>query len=352
MKVISTFSGAGGSSLGLKQAGFKIPVALEFVESAAESYRLNGGDTLVLGDDIRDVDPVALMDAAGVKVGELDVFEGSPPCDSFSMAGSREKAWGVTKKYYEGKKQRVDDLVFVFLGLAEKIKPRAILMENVEGLARGKARLYLDAAVRQIKAMGYSRVDARIYDGADYGLPQRRRRLVLVALRDDVAGEYVVPEVTHPRGSQVSIRQALVGVPEATGQEIAKTLTPGTKGLDMWNRTKQGQGFDVAYKKLFGTPSMFNQKRCDGGKVSFTIAKTPCVHHHAEPRLFHIPELRRLAGFPDDFKIVGSHAQRWGRIGMSVAPPMYRAIGGRLMEALSAEPYPTEAANADTVDTV
>jgi len=337
MKVISTFSGAGGSSLGLKQAGFTIPVALEFIASAAEAYRANSTGTEVLGEDIRSVDPSRLLRMAGADVGELDVLEGSPPCDTFSTAGKRAKGWGIEKNYYEGKRQRVDDLVFVFLALAEALKPRAVLMENVEGLTIGSARKYLFSAIRELQALGYQRVDARVYDGADYGLPQRRRRLVLVALRDDVEGDFVPPEATHPKGKQVSVGMALDGL-EATLDplELAKPFPESTDKIrELWHRTPQGQDLGKAHLKVFGRAGMFSFKKGHPNQVSWTVPRTMTTCHWGEPRLYHIPELRRIGGFPDEFILPGGFSQKWGRIGMSVAPPMYRAIGARLGDALA-----------------
>jgi len=121
--VVSTFTGAGGACLGYKIAGFKALWASEFIPSAAEVYRLNFPGVHLDTRDIRQVQPQEILDTIGLKRGEVDVMEGSPPCASFSTAGKREAGWGKVVKYSETK-QRVDDLFFEFIRLVEGVQPK------------------------------------------------------------------------------------------------------------------------------------------------------------------------------------------------------------------------------------
>ena len=107
-KAISTFSGCGGSSLGYKMAGYKVLWASEFIPAAQDTYRANHPDTILDTRDIRQVQAQEILDILKMQVGELDLFDGSPPCASFSTAGKREKGWGKVKQYSDTK-QRVDD---------------------------------------------------------------------------------------------------------------------------------------------------------------------------------------------------------------------------------------------------
>ena len=108
-KMVSTFSGCGGSCLGFEMEGFEVVWASEFIEAARDTYRLNHPSTILDDRDIRLVQAEDILNATGLSVGELDVFEGSPPCASFSMAGKRENKWGEVSKYSETK-QQTDDL--------------------------------------------------------------------------------------------------------------------------------------------------------------------------------------------------------------------------------------------------
>ena len=107
-KVLSTFSGAGGSCLGFEMAGYRVIWANEFVEAARDVYRLNHPGVILSADDIRTLTPEAIMVEAGVSAGEIDVMEGSPPCASFSSAGRRQNNWGMVKNYSDTT-QRTDD---------------------------------------------------------------------------------------------------------------------------------------------------------------------------------------------------------------------------------------------------
>ena len=109
-KVVSTFAGCGGSSLGYRMAGFRVLWANEFVDAARDVYALNARPgTIIDGRDIRNVTPEEILAATGLKVGELDLLDGSPPCASFSTAGKRSKGWGKVKQYSDTA-QRSDDL--------------------------------------------------------------------------------------------------------------------------------------------------------------------------------------------------------------------------------------------------
>lgn len=161
LTAVSTFSGSGGSSLGLKTAGFTIPYAVEFTPQGAATYRANHPGTYVDQRDVRTIQPGEILDHVGMKAGELDLFEGSPPCSSFSLAGVRagsafEDRVGKVKPYSEGIKQRTDDLFDEWVRLVEGLRPKAILAENVPDMARpGAASAYLYEIRGRLETLGY-----------------------------------------------------------------------------------------------------------------------------------------------------------------------------------------------------
>lgn len=192
---ISLFSGTGGSSLGTRMAGFDIRFASEFVEEARESYLGNFPDSHVDGRDVRELTGDDILEIAGVDEGELDLFEGSPPCSPFSTIGSREKKWGEESKY-SNTAQRTDDLFYEYLRLLKDVKPKTFIAENVMGLTIGKAKGYLKQIVRDLAAVGY-KVKVAILDAADYGVPQDRKRLIITGVRNDINKEFTYPVPTH-----------------------------------------------------------------------------------------------------------------------------------------------------------
>ena len=191
-KVISTFAGGGGSSTGYKLAGGKILCVNEFVKEAQTTYKENYPDTPILPDDIKELTGQDLLDAAGVKAGEVDILDGSPPCSAFSMAGAvvqgggHTKGFGKTKKYSDGKKvENIEDLFFEFLRVAEEIKPKVIVAENVAGLMMGEAKQYYFKITNAFEKIGYD-VSSMVLDSSHYGVPQTRKRVIFIAVREDV----------------------------------------------------------------------------------------------------------------------------------------------------------------------
>lgn len=193
IKVASTFSGGGGSSLGYKMAGCEVVYANEFVEEAQKTYRANFPKTHLDTRDIRTIKPEEILSVTGLKPGELDIFDGSPPCCSFSLSGSREKQWGKDKSYSNGKVQKTDDLFFEYLRIMKGLRPKVFVAENVKGLVVGKAKGYFLIILEALKACGY-RVRAKVLNAGYLGVPQMRQRLIFIGVREDLKQEPVFPE--------------------------------------------------------------------------------------------------------------------------------------------------------------
>lgn len=218
-KAVSTFSGCGGSSLGYRMAGFQMLWASEFVEAARDAYKANAASYTILdGRDIRDVKPQDILDATGLDVGEIDLFDGSPPCASFSTAGKREKAWGTVKKYSDTE-QRADDLFFEYARLIGGTQPKTFVAENVSGLVKGSAKGYFLEILAALKAAGPGyRVSARMLDAQWLGVPQTRGRVIFVGVRSDLVDEKGWPlQPCHPTPLpyRYSIRDALPWITQA-----------------------------------------------------------------------------------------------------------------------------------------
>jgi DNA (cytosine-5)-methyltransferase 1 len=143
-------------------------------------------------EDNRKVQPEAILKAIGLKVGELDAMEGSPPCASFSTAGKREKHWGKAKKYSDTV-QRVDNLFFEYVRLLRGLQPKVFVAENVSGLVKGVAKGYFLEILRELKSCGY-RVGCRVLNAQWLGVPQARQRTIFIGVREDLGKEPVFPK--------------------------------------------------------------------------------------------------------------------------------------------------------------
>ena len=209
-RLVSTFSGCGGSCLGFEMAGYRVLWASEFVPAAQEVYRLNHPGVHLDTRDIREVGATSVLDEIGLGVGEIDVLEGSPPCASFSTAGKREAGWGKVKAYSDTR-QRVDDLFFEYARLVGGLQPKVFVAENVSGLVKGTAKGYFKEILAALKAAGPGYVvEARLLDAQWLGVPQMRQRIIFQGVRRDLAERYGVrPAWPTPLPYRYSVREAL-----------------------------------------------------------------------------------------------------------------------------------------------
>lgn len=363
--VASTFSGCGGSCLGFKMAGFRHVFASEFIDAARETYAANFPGVHVDGRDIRQVTAEDVLKIAGMKPGELDVLEGSPPCASFSTAGKRSKGWGQVKKYSD-KAQRTDDLFFEFARLLRGLAPRAFVAENVSGLVKGVAKGYFFDILHELKACGYV-VECRVIDAQWLGVPQQRQRTIFVGVRDDLGA---VPAFPRPLPYRYTIRDAIgrlgrvrAGKPgyaqkaSWTADEAAPTvIAGGIAGGNMhqtlvvpdgdapniekyaigaeWKKLKPGQTSDRFFNLVRPDPDAPVPTVTQLGGANAGVAG---VTHPSEPRKFSIAELRRLCGFPDDFILTGTYAQQWERLGRAVPPVMMFHVAKTLRDEVMAK---------------
>ena len=346
-KVASTFSGAGGSCLGYRMAGFKVVWANEFVPMAQESYKANALPDCVLdGRDIKHIQPHDILAATGLKVGELDLFDGSPPCQAFSTAGKREKGWGKEKTYEHGATQKNETLFDEYIRLLRGLQPKVFVAENVSGLVKGMAKGMFLQILAAMKASGY-RVTCRVLDAQWLGVPQQRQRTIFVGVRDDLEAEPVHPK---PLPYRYSVRDALpwivscksgptgfgVGSLSAPAPAVSASMQAPYSAHEVeaetdisrfaigneWDKLKQGEQSE----------KYFSLQRAAAAAPSPTIQashgnlSTAGVTHPTEKRKFTIAELRRICAFPDDFILCGSYAQQWERLGNSVPPVMMQAI--------------------------
>jgi DNA (cytosine-5)-methyltransferase 1 len=347
--VLSTFAGGGGSSTGYRLAGGKILAVNEFVPEAQNTYRENYPNTLIIPGDIKKLTGKDFMINTGLKPGELDLLDGSPPCSAFSMAGSVSHGKGNTHADAFGKKKKysdiegvenVEDLFFEFLRIADELKPKVIIGENVEGLTMGEAKEYFHRIQNTFEQIGYL-VVADVLNASYFGVPQARKRTFFIAVREDVAEKVGINFMTmyqlYPdkNKEQTTLGEAINDVVNEDQEEInllleklgpqtavGKTLAKMPKDPD-----KVLTGMDYHDKGHH-----FNLKRCSLRKPSPTITAMgnyPGVAgtcHPLEDRKFTIKELKRIMSLPEDFKLTGQHKQQSERIGRMVPPLMMKAL--------------------------
>jgi len=349
---ISTFSGCGGSSLGYKMAGFRVLWASEFIPAAQETYRANHPKTILDTRDIRQVKAEEILAAIGMKPGELDLLDGSPPCASFSTAGAREAGWGKVKKYSDTT-QRTDDLFFEFVRLVKGIQPKVFVAENVSGLVKGTAKGYFLEILAALKASGY-KVSCRVLDAKWLGVPQSRQRTIFIGVRNDLNANPVHPS---PLPYLYTVRDALPWITKVVHDtsgafgagDITDRPSPAiTVGVNSLNSRhfKVEAECDISRYAIF--KELETMKAGDAFKafprwsLSSMEKPNPCVTvqegghmiHPTEKRKFTIAELRRICAFPDDFILLGTYAQQWERLGRAVPPVMMSHVAATIRDRI------------------
>lgn len=374
-KMVSTFSGCGGACLGFEMAGYDVVWANEFIEEAQNTYRLNHPQVHLDGRDIRTVHHDDILSQTGLKVGELDLFEGSPPCASFSTSGKRDKGWGTEKKYSDTV-QRADDLFFEYARLLRGLQPKFFTAENVSGLVKGKAIGYFKLILTELRSAGYH-VEAKLLDASYLGVPQARQRLIFVGVRNDLYDKGLRPVFPKPLPYRYTVAEVLPSVkqiklggkpdnfapstrpaPTITASDATSSPTAYLSGGGWlisedevthdpetghkialgdyavgkeWDRLRAGQMSDRKYLNFY---------KADPNKPVGTITAmggivgAASVAHPTQRRKFTLQELRALSSFPADFELTGTFPQRWERIGRSVPPLMSKAIGDAIAEEL------------------
>lgn len=209
---VDLFAGGGGLSVGLKDAGFLVCAAVEIDKEAAQTYRANHPETVLFEKDIRQITGLEIVSTSPTN--KVDLISACPPCQGFSS---------LTAKY-----KRIDprnELIFEFVRLVKEIEPLAIMMENVPGLAKRGSSLF-EQALADFRALGYQ-FESKILEVADYGVPQRRTRLVLLGSKD---GTIPIPPATHAQFKEKgkhrwrSVRDALSVYKLGKAVELTQTL--------------------------------------------------------------------------------------------------------------------------------
>ena len=323
LKVMSTFACGGGSSMGYKRVGCEVIAANDIDPEMAWHYKLNINPKhyflCPIGELLEKELPEELYN--------LDILDGSPPCSTFSMAGSREKAWGKEKHFREGQsKQVLSDLFFDYLDLVGKLKPKVAIAENVKGMLLGNAKGYTKMIMARFKELGY-RPQLFLLNGADCGVPQRRERVFFVAIRDDIK---VKPLKLAPKHRWISAGESCEDLQILTNEELIGTAATASD-KKWWPKTSKGSDYGVPAMKETGKPTGFSIKRLKESIPCNTLPASDVIRHWGECRKLTFREWKRLGSFPDDYQAKTDKIGKY-MIGMSVPPKMTEQVARAVID--------------------
>jgi DNA (cytosine-5)-methyltransferase 1 len=322
--VMSTFACGGGSSMGYKRAGCSIVAANDIDPEMAWHYKHNLHPPLYYLCPIRDL----LTAQLPPELFALDILDGSPPCSTFSMAGSREKAWGKEKHFREGQaKQVLSDLFFDYLDLVERLKPKVAIAENVKGMLIGNAKGYTKMVMARFKEIGY-RTQLFLLNAADCGVPQRRERVFFCALRNDIERPLLKLAPTH---RWISAGEATRDVQELTAAERQDTK-PMPEDIKYWAKTKPGKSYGNTKKKIGEKEGSFCRVRGnENAPISTLTSHCKDTLHWTEMRKCSFREWKRLGSYPDDYHAKTDKIGKY-MIGMSVPPKMTEQVARAVID--------------------
>lgn len=348
MNVVDLFSGCGGLSFGLEQAGMKILCGVDNVPSALETFEANHSGAKGLNIDLFEEHGLReIVEFVGNR--KVDLLAGGPPCQGFSLTGTRAENDPRNRLFYS------------MFRLAKTLRPKAILLENVPGIVnlyKGKVK---DEIYRLCEEMGYNCVHKELY-APDYGVPQIRKRVFFVAFQKDF-GHFSFPSPTHPPESYVTCGDAISDLPDlnkslgsafvpystdaATDYQLS--MRTGSSGIYNHLGTKHTEHVIKVISQVpeggnhkdlppgVGDSRIFNEAwtRYHRNKPSKTIDTGHRNHFHYKwNRVPTARENARLQSFPDRFIFKGTKTQQYRQIGNAVPPQLGFILGEAIKSQL------------------
>ena len=371
---ISFFAGGGGSSAGYKLAGGDCKFVNEFPQVAVDTYLANWPNTPHICDDIKNISGKQIMEMTGIQEGELDILDASPPCPPFSMSGTKQKGWGKEKTAYGMKQKNIEDLTWEVIRITGEMKPKVVICENVKGLTMEYASEHLQRMVNDFEAQGYTTV-WKVLKGQEQGVPQKRERVFIVSVRNDVLDDIGMPFMLlsglfpEPEKEFATIQDAIGDLKHdnenaSEAYELVEAMKKGAKWKWLKRLPKNpdrvvsvgddvvGPWYDkvIAHRKKWGKTvpekkhSFYQSRRVPYNQASHTLSEqglmtSLAVHlHPEEDRVFTTKESARIMTLPDDYKFTGTLNQNLARIGLMVAPICMKYLADEIYKQVL-EPY-------------
>ena len=373
---ISFFAGGGGSSCGYKLAGGDCRFVNEFQQVAVDTYLENWPNTPHICGDIKNVTGKQIMEMTGLKVGELDILDGSPPCPPFSMSGTKQKGWGKEKTAYGMKQKNIEDLTWEMIRIAGEMMPKVIVCENVKGLTMDYAKDHLNRMVTDFEALGYT-TEFKVLNGIHFGVPQKRQRVFIISIRNDLMDKIGMPWMAVYNGNifpdpnvdeEPTIEDAIGDLRldnenSVEAVELCEAMKKSAKYKWLKRLPKNpdkvvsvgddvvGPWWDkvIAHRKKMGKElperksSFYQSRRVPWNQASHTLSEqglqtSLAVHlHAAEDRVYTTKESKRLMTLPEDYILTGTLNEKLARIGLMVAPMMMKYVAESIYEKVLKE---------------
>ena len=336
---VDVFSGCGGLSYGLEQAGLKCLLGIDFNKDAIETFKLNHKYAETFCGDIAELSNSKLKSLVGSC--DVDFVVGGPPCQGFSTVG-------------KGKTDDPRNFLFMeFVRVVKQLNPRGILIENVTGLLAEKNKFVLKQIFSVFEKMGYE-LNARVLSADEYGVPERRRRTIIVGMKK--GNNFVFPLQTHgERGKHAckTVGDAFKGISKSSSYND-KSMAEIKNDLDRERLAHIPEGCGIRYKKdeesylpkklrynidwdnlAEGRFRQTKLQRLDRKSPSFTILTSRTMYYHPTENRYLTPrEAASLQSFPSNFEFYGSVTSVWKQIGNAVPVELGKTLGHSLIKSI------------------
>jgi DNA (cytosine-5)-methyltransferase 1 len=327
-KVFSCFACGGGSTMGYKLAGFDVLGCNEIDPKMIEAYKTNHNPKYAY---LEPIQTFKNRTDLPTELYNLDILDGSPPCSSFSMAGNRDKDWGKEKKFREGQAEQVlDTLFFDFIDLAKELQPKVVVAENVKGLLLGNAKDYVIEIYKAFDEAGYY-CQHFLLDASKMGVPQRRERVFFIALRKDLAKDFLYWQdmFTEVPKIEMDFNEKEITYKEIEHPNtIQKNITHIPEGiLPYWRKIKEGRSCSDVHEK----GHYFQELKLDRNRALPTLrAGSNSYYHYEEERRLYDIEIILGGSYPKDYNFCSNKPIYL--IGMSVPPVMTAQVASNIYE--------------------
>lgn len=326
---VSFFSGAGGLDIGFKYAGFHNIIGIEHTELFCNTLRLNNPDQLVIGPPFYNGDVskreeiAALLRENGINENFNGVFHGGPPCQSFSIAANqRFNKDGENFKRTGFEDAEKGTLIFDYIWYIQQFRPLAFLIENVSGIVECDPEGRITKALNDLRALGYHIQEPIVLDATYYGVPQHRRRWIVMGTRGRHHIEYPTPQFHETPCGYVFMRP-LDGVSNHVTRKHSAESVMRYSQLKTGARDHQGRVDRLDPYKPSKTVIAGGVK--GGGRSHL---------HPFTPRTISVRECARLQTFPDNYEFTGTPARQFTQVGNAVPPMLAYRLALQIKEAI------------------
>lgn len=330
---IELFAGAGGLALGLEEAGFHSKGLVEIDKYACQTLRKNRPNLNVIEKDIIEVAEQGIRNFVDIGIGELDLLSGGYPCQAFS---------------YAGKKMGLSDargtMFYYYAQILKQLLPKMFLAENVRGLLNHDEGRTFSLMLKVFSDIGYT-VKWKVLRALDYDVAQKRERLVMIGIRNDLVEKYNFGYcLPQPFGYELTLADILKDVPKSDGakypeskKKVLDLVPPGGYWRDLPDEIAQDY-MGASYYSGGGRTGM--ARRLSWDEPSLTLTCSPAQKqtercHPDETRPFTVREYARIQSFPDSWEFDCSMSNAYKQIGNAVPVNMAKAIGLSIVNVLN-----------------